>query len=185
MTIFECIEKRRSVYPPAYNNQPIPKETLERILATANWAPTHRKTEPWRFHVFQQEAKMKLANEVIAQMKSANPDLGDFKLKKTVQKFEQSDTVIAIVLHRDPKDSLPEWEEVAAVAMAVQNMWLACTEEKIGAYWSSPSIISELGSFLDLAPNEKCLGFFYMGNTDEFPEGVRKSSIEEKVKWVK
>ncbi len=183
MNIYETINKRRSIYPPSYTNESIEKEVLERILATANWAPTHRRTEPWRFHVFQGEAKMKLGKEVVALTKASNPEVAAFKLKKTAQKFEQTPVVIAIVLHRDPKESVPEWEEVASVAMAVQNMWLAATAEGLGAYWSSPGVISELGHFLELASNEKCLGLFYMGKTNEVVEGERKSSIEAKVKW--
>lgn len=183
MNIYESINKRRSVYPPSYTNERIDKEVLERILATANWAPTHRRTEPWRFQVFQGDAKMKLGEEVVRLSEASNPNIAAFKLKKTAQKFEQTPVVMAIVLHRDPKESLPEWEEVAAVAMAVQNMWLAATAEGLGAYWSSPEISSELKGFLQLETNEKCLGLFYMGKINEVVEGTRDTPIQAKVKW--
>ena len=49
--IFDLIAKRRSIFPVQYNDKPIDKETLEKILEAANWAPTHKKTEPWRFKV--------------------------------------------------------------------------------------------------------------------------------------
>ncbi len=184
MNIYDCISKRRSVFPPSYTNEQIENEIIERVLAAANWAPTHRKTEPWRFRVYQGLAKNNLGNEVVALTKAANPNIAAFKLKKTAQKFEQSPVVIAIILHRDVNESIPEWEEVASVGMSVQNMWLACTAEGLGAYWSSPGIIQNLGDFLQLKPNEKCLGLFYMGKTNEVIEGVRKTSIDEKVTWV-
>ena len=31
-------------------------------------------------------------------------------------------------MKRDLKESVPEWEEIAATAMAVQNMWLTCVD---------------------------------------------------------
>jgi nitroreductase len=87
-------------------------------------------------------------------------------------------------MQRDPNERIPDWEEVAATAMAVQNMWLACTEMEIGAYWSSPGIIKYMDEFFDMKDGERCLGFFYMGNFDgELPEGVRQP-IAEKVAWL-
>ena len=58
--VFELIKKRRSVFPAQYTNQPINKWEIEKILESANWAPTHKKTEPWRFKVFLQDSKKEL-----------------------------------------------------------------------------------------------------------------------------
>ena len=58
--IFELIQRRRSVFPAQYNEQPIKKSDIEKILEAANWAPTHKKTEPWRFKVLLGEKKNEL-----------------------------------------------------------------------------------------------------------------------------
>jgi nitroreductase len=93
--------------------------------------------------------------------------------------------VIAICMQRDPKKSLPEWEEIAATAMAVQNMWLTAFELGIGAYWSSPGLIKYIDKFIQLEEEEQCLGFFYLGKYDgDLPEGTRKSTIEQKTVWL-
>ncbi len=86
-------------------------------------------------------------------------------------------------MQRDPKESLPEWEEVAAVAMAVQNMWLTASQHGIGAYWSSPGLIKYMDEFFSLKKGEKCLGFFYMGNYDESNLKGERTPIETKVEW--
>jgi len=87
-------------------------------------------------------------------------------------------------MQRDPLESIPEWEEIAATAMAVQNMWLCCTEQGIGCYWSSPGLIQYMDEFLPMEEGEKCLGFFYMGYYEgELPERTRKP-ISEKVVWL-
>lgn len=183
MDIFELVEKRRSVFPNQFNQQPISKEELDKILSAANWAPNHKRTEPWRFKILQGDAKLTLANFLVKKQAHMDGKPSPFKEKKIVSKFEQSHTVIAICMQRNP-DLLPEWEEVAAVAMAVQNMWLACTALNIGAYWSSPSLIHEVGEFFKLQKNESCLGFFYMGKYDTAPEaGKRNSPITEKVEY--
>lgn len=183
-TIKDIIAKRRSVFPDQYNGKSVTKEEFQQILEAANWAPTHKKTEPWRFKVVQGSAKDRLGKFMAEKYKATTTKFSSYKYEKTLRKFEQSAAVIVICMQRDPKESIPEWEETAAVAMAVQNMWLACTELQIGAYWSTPKTTASVGAFFDLAPGEKCLGFFYMGHFDgDLPTGERKSEITEKTEW--
>ena len=59
MEIFEHIKKRRSVYPHQFSEEKIDDEAIQKLLETANWAPTHRKTEPWRFKILTGESKQK------------------------------------------------------------------------------------------------------------------------------
>ena len=102
------------------------------------------------------------------------------KSKKLVENPKKAGAIIAICMQRDPKESIPEWEEVAATAMAVQNMWLCCTEMGIGSYWSSPGLINHMDGFLSMDEGEKCLGFFFMGYYDqEIPKQERQPIAEE------
>jgi|TARA_R110002072_G_scaffold7503_2_gene40986 nitroreductase len=182
----EIIENRRAIYPDVYSNQPIPKEEINQILDAANWAPTHKRTEPWRFKVFHSETSRKQLSTFLgeAYVKSVESP-SDFKRKKMEQKALQSGCVIAICMQRDPEARIPEWEEVASVAMAVQNMWLTAHDLNIGAYWSSPALIQYVGEHVSLAEGERCLGFFYMGKYEgELPDGLRKSNISEKTQWM-
>ena len=88
-------------------------------------------------------------------------------------------------MDRNTENLIPEWEEIAAVSMSVQNMWLSCTVNEIGCYWSSPAIINSLNNFLQLKSNQRCLGLFYMGKYDELPQNnLKKKSIKEKVTWI-
>lgn len=182
--IFELIKKRRAVFPEQYNEKAIEEESIEQILKAANWAPTHKRTEPWRFKVVQGEAKTRLGKFLAEKYMKTAEKPSEFKQKKILEKCSRSACVILICMQRDPKESLPEWEEVSAVAMAVQNMWLTATEMNIGGYWSTPGMIQHMDEFIDLADGEKCLGLFYMGYFDgELPEGTRKSGIEVKTEW--
>ena len=58
--ILNLIKRRRAVFPVQYNDQAIDKEILLKILEAANWAPTHRRTEPWRFKIVQGEGLVRL-----------------------------------------------------------------------------------------------------------------------------
>ena len=64
-------------------------------------------------------------------------------------------------------------------------MWLTCSANEIGCYWSSPKIISDLDSFLDLDDNQRCLGLFYIGKYDSLPErNLKKKGINEISQWI-
>tara|TARA_R110002124_G_scaffold120895_6_gene278969 strand:- start:26522 stop:27076 length:555 start_codon:yes stop_codon:yes gene_type:complete len=183
--ISEIIKTRRAVFPVQYNNEPISKNEIQKILEAANWAPTHRRTEPWRFKVVQGESKQKLAHFLAETYKNKAEKFSEVKYRKYQTNPLKANCIIAICMQRDPNESIPEWEEIAATAMAVQNMWLVAHTMKIGAYWGSPSVVKYMNEFFEMNEGEQCLGFFYMGKYDEeLPEGHRATPIDEKTVWL-
>ena len=184
--ISKIIASRRAVYPVQYNRDEISKEEIQAILSSANWAPTHRRTEPWRFVVFHtQVAKTKLSDFLANTYKEKAENFSESTFKKYQENPLKAACIIAVCYQRDAKASIPEWEEIAATAMAVQNMWLTASEMHIGAYWSTPSVATYFANHFKLDEGEHCLGFFYMGKYDApLPEGFRKTSISEKTTWI-
>lgn len=185
MNIQEAILRRRSIYQKDFNQEEIGKDTIQELLECANAAPTHKRTQPWRFVVFRGEGREKLANE-IGRLYETHTDPEKFleKSKEAMRdKVLNSTVVIAICVQYS--GAVPAWEEVAATAASVQNIWLAASAKGIGGYWGSPGlIIKHIGEFLDLKSNEECLGFFYMGrHTNEAREPVREP-VSEKVTWI-
>ncbi len=184
--ISKVIRERRSIFPPSYVKKEIPEQTIQEILENANWAPTHKYTEPWRFKVFRGPALQRLGQYLGDWYKKNTPEgkYSEKKHQKTIEKSMKSACVIAICMERDQDERVPEWEEIASVACAVQNMWLTCSALKIGAYWSSPRSILEAKEFLGLGENEKCLGLFYMGYYDDLSIPGKRNPISEKVEWI-
>jgi nitroreductase len=169
--------------PSQYNNLSIDDEHIKLILEAANWAPTHKKTEPWRFRVLNGQTKNDLGDFLARKYKENTPFFSKFKHKKIMEKAKKSSVIILICMQRDPLESIPEWEEIAAVSMSVQNMWLMATELNIGSYWSSPKLINSMGEFIPLNKGERCLGIFYMGKHDEIVNQRKPAPIEDKVIW--
>ena len=184
--INDLMKKRRSIFPKTYNEQPIPDDLIQQILENANWAPTHRLTEPWRFKVFRKQALQRLSDYLSGWYKANTPAeaFSEKKYEKTKANPLRSSCVIAICMQRDPEERVPEWEEIAAVSAAVQNMWLTCTANNIGCYWSSPRSILEANEFLGLNAGERCLGLFYMGYHDLPEMPGKRMPIAEKVEWL-
>ena len=179
--INSIIRNRKSIYPKDYSKEDIPDKTIKEILLNANHAPTHRMTQPWFFKVYKNKSKQKLI-DVVSKIDESK--LSKIKLSKFIQKVNESNTIISIFLNRDLKQRLPEWEEIAAVSMSVQNMWLSCYANNIGSYWSTPSFLKEYGELIDLAENQTSLGFFFMGVYNHKESPKPRDDINSKVEWV-
>lgn len=186
MDIFKTISERRSIYPHQFKTETVEDSTVKKLLELANWAPTHRKTEPWRFKVMTGEFKDKAGAffKDIYIKTTENPK--NIKAKKIEEKFKLSSHVIVVCMQRDPAESVPEWEEIAATAMAVQNIWLASASMNVGMYWSTPAFKNKFSELSLLNDGEICLGFLYLGYFDEKQELLeRNSSTETKTLWLK
>ena len=81
--------------PRPLRAQLVPRAVVDKCLEAANWAPTHGKTEPWRFVVFQgaeaysrmQDAKRRATERLMAE----TPELLASALKKMERKAKQMD----------------------------------------------------------------------------------------------
>ncbi|NJN25227.1 MAG: nitroreductase [Cyclobacteriaceae bacterium] len=187
--ITRLIRSRRSIYPAQYSGEVIPQEIIEEILENANWAPTHKLTEPWRFTVFSGNGLKQLANSMAELYQKVTTARGTFEEKD----FEKLQTkpllashIIAIAMKRDEKERLPEIEEIEAVACAVQNIYLTASAFGIGCYWGTGGItyFQESKELFGLDPKDKLLGFMFMGYPKgKWPNSKRKP-IEDKVTWV-
>ena len=182
----ELIRRRRYIFHKEYTGGHISEETIIRLLENANWAPTHAKTEPWRFIVIQGEGLGRLGQYLASKYKDQTPadQFSRAKFDKTLGQPALASAVLGICMQRDPESRIPEWEEMAAVAAAVQNLWLSATAMGLAGYWSTPKAIIGDISFLKLKPGEQCLGLFYLGTWDPKEKEAKRGDIREKIHWM-
>ncbi|GAB2782784.1 nitroreductase [Hymenobacter luteus] len=119
--VTQLIRGRRSMQPVLFEpGCPVPDALVRELLENATWAPTHKRTEPWHFVVFAGAGRQKLADfQAELYRTTAGDKFQPAKLEKMTNNPLLSSHVIAIGLKRNPE--VPEVEEVAAVACAVQN----------------------------------------------------------------
>jgi nitroreductase len=184
----ETIHQRRTVKPRDFSGETIPQAEIQALLEAANWAPTHGYTEPWRFVVFTDGALARLGT-FLAQQDQPDPAADNFnavRYQKLASRPTQASHVIGIGAHLGENPKIPEQEELSAVAMAVQNIWLTAHARGLAGYWSSGALAYTEATrrFLGLAEGDRSLGFFYLGYpAKEPPRGRRLSGIEDKVTW--
>lgn len=188
--INDIIRDRRSVFQAQYSGEKIDDSIVEQMLENANWAPTHKMTEPWRFIVFTGAGLEQLAKEQAVLYKTVTTRDGSFRenrYENLRQKPMLSSHIIAIAMKRDEKESVPEVEEIGAVFCAVQNMLITAWAYGIGAYLSTGGItyFEEAKTLFNLGTNDRLIGFVHVGKIKgQIPQGKR-APVSEKVNWVR
>lgn len=155
MNVLEAIKTRRSTGFMAQT--PVPMAHIETILQAGCWAPTHKRTDPWRFHVFMGEGRAKLAQAIKEE-----------RGEKAGQKVYRAPVVIAVVVAGCREETGPPlWEEHAAVAAAVQNMALAAHGLGLAGIWRTGAFteLEAVKSLLqvDASYGDRIMAFFYVG----------------------
>jgi nitroreductase len=185
----ELIAQRRSVFPQDYTGEQVDDEMVRKILENANWAPTHKLTEPWRFIVYTGNGLKKLGEAQASIYKNVTTTDGTFKeerFQNLLKKPLQSSHIIVVAMKRDEKKSVPEIEEVGAVFCAIQNMYLTAAANKVGAYLSTGGItyFEESKAIFGLGKDDKLIGFFHIGIPKRGPLPGKRKPINDKILWI-
>ena len=184
--MLDSIKNRRSVYPKSYNDTPVTHAQIMQLLEAAVCAPTHKRTEPWRFRVFVGAGLAQLG-AFRADYYAANtpPDKhSPTKQENLRSNVARAGAVIAVVVALSGE--VPAIEEICAVAAATQNMALAAHSLGLGGFWSTGggTFSPECATFLGLAAHEQCLGFFFVGNHNLPPAAAQRDEVATKTTWI-
>ena len=180
------IRARRSTFVSQFiEGQKISDDTIWQILENANRAPNHGQTEPWRFTVFSGEGLQKLAAFQAELYKQQSDSFKDDKYQKLLHSPLKCSHIISIGMKKS-ESRIPEIEEIAAVACAVENIYLSITAYELGGYWTTGGVtyFESAKTFFGLGEKDKLLGFFYLGYVASQSPLSRRFPIKEKVTWV-
>lgn len=187
--INECLRTRRTIFPELFSDRKVHKELIEVMLENARWAPTHKLTQPWRFHVFYDKGLEKLSSWQSETYKELTPEdqFKAVKYRKLKQRPLLASAVIMLVMKRDEAERVPEVEEIAAVSAAVQNMYITASAYGLATYWGSGGLTytQEMKDFLGLGEKDRCLGQFYIGYPrEEWPRKTERMERRAVTEWI-
>ncbi len=171
--VYKNIAERRSVTKVL--DTPVERDVIERILTAACWAPSHYRTYPWRFTVFEGEGRHALAEAMAmgaAERTDGTPSEKEEKAAMMYQKAFRAPVIITVhaAVGRSKFKNPPTWEDIAATCAASQNLLLAASAEGLGAIWRSGDVVNypavqELLK-LDVQAGDTILGYVYVGHPD-------------------
>lgn len=186
MLINDLIKNRRSVFKKQFAlDKVVDDAIIEQMLENANWAPTHKLTEPWRFKVYSGEGLKKFTETHIAAFKKLAGDrYSDSKLEKISQPLSCSHMIVVAV---KKSGLLPVIEEIAAVSCAIQNMHLTAQAYGVGEYWGTGGVCLWDGAAQEFGFDEDhiLLGFFQVGVIQVASAPGKRNPINDKVQWIK
>lgn len=186
----KLVQERRSVFQNDYSGERVDDTIINQMIENANWAPTHKLTEPWRFVVYTGDGLKQLAALQASYYKKITTADGTFKEERyqnLLTKPMLSSHIIVVGMKRDEKKSVPEVEEAGAVFCAIENMYLTAAANNVGCYLSTGGITYFQGAqeLFGWGAEDKLIGFLHVGIPKrQLPAGRRKP-VDEKVRWVR
>lgn len=188
MDVLEAIKTRRSI--GLVSDNPVSKELIEKILEAGTWAPSHYRTEPWKFFVLTGDSRLRLG-EILAKIEEKNMDdpsseSNQKKLEKIHEKPFRAPLIIAVAVEPSDNPKALVQEEYGAVYAAIQNMMLAAHGLGLGGFWRTgkPTYNPLMKDLFKLSEKGEILGFLYFGHPKrEVPAGKRKD-INEVTTWL-
>lgn len=161
----ELLSTRRSA-PAASLLEPGPNpEELEALLKIASRVPDHGKLVPWRFIIFEGDARYRAGEIVASVYAKAHPEAEAGKLESERKRFALAPLVVGVVSRAGPHEKIPEWEQVLTAGAVCMNLTVAANAMGFATVWLSEwyaydaTVLGQLG----LSPTEKIAGFIHIG----------------------
>src|SRR5215475_13620862 len=161
----QLLKTRRSMKPREMTGPgPSPAE-IETILTIGARVPDHGKLAPWRFIVFEGDARTR-AGEIIAKVFAGkNPQASAAEIEVEKKRLTDAPLVIGIVSFTKPHPKVPPWEQELSAGASAMNIVTAATALGYGACWLTGwfAFDRDVLNGLGLKAEEKLAGFIHIG----------------------
>src|SRR6476469_9579235 len=177
----ELLKTRRSVKPREMSGPSPSQAELETILTIGARVPDHGKLAPWRFIIFEGDARMR-AGEVIAKVFARkNPGAPAADVEAERKRLTDAPLVIGIVSFTRPHPKVPAWEQELSAGASAMNIVTAATALGYGACWLTGwfSFDRDVLDGLGLKPDEKLAGFIHIGKASKPSEDRPRPALSD------
>jgi len=168
MSVLEVIRQRRSVR--VYKKDPIPEESLFRVLEAARLAPSGKNLQPWKFVVVQDSALKKK----LARASNDQEFIADAPLIIVACGFPDE-------CYRAMGRYMKSWP--VDVTIALEHLILQAQEEGLGTCWIGSFEEEEVKSLLAVPEDVKVLALTPLGYPAEEPEFRGRKSLEKIISY--
>jgi len=174
-SVADLLRTRRTIH--TFKPERPPEAVIWQAIDLARWAPNHRLTEPWCFHLLgpQTIAAIVELNAQITLAKSG-PDAAD----KKRQQWSNVPAWVVVTCDRQA-DEILQQEDYAACCCAIQNFSLALWSAGIGVKWTTGKVTrdTEFLRVIGVNPAERSVvGMLWLGYPLDVPNQSRKTVDE-------
>lgn len=173
--VYRAIAERRDMRH--FRPDPVDPAVLQRLLVAAHQAPSVGLMQPWRFLRMTEPGLRQKIHGLVEEERqctaSALDDRAQEFLKLKVEGIlECGELLVAALMdgrerHIFGRRTLPEMD-LASVACAIQNLWLAARAEGLGLGWVSIFDPEALARLLNMPAGAKPVAILCLGHVDAF-----------------
>jgi len=164
-SVLSLLRTRKSASAKAMTEPgPTPAQLAE-ILDIAVRVPDHGKLAPWRFILWEGEARNEFGEVMKARWQDLHPEHGPESLDFVKGMFLRAPAVLAVVSSAAVHPKIPVWEQQLSAGAVCMNILTAATALGLGCQWNSDWIAydGEIARAMGLKPHEKIAGLIYLG----------------------
>ena len=154
---------------------------IDTLLSIASRVPDHGKLTPWRFIVFEGEARHAIGEKIAAIFQADHPEATADQIAFERRRLARAPLVIGVVSRAAPHVKIPEWEQVLSAGAAAMSLVFAAYALGFAANWITEwyaydrRVLDALG----LQPNERIAGFVHIGKPARPPEDRPRPPLTE------
>jgi nitroreductase len=164
---------------------PRPDE-LNELLSVAARVPDHRKLGPWRFVVFEGDARAAFGAELAAILASRKAP--EQQIDEARKSMLRAPVVVAVISSPVEDGRTPVWEQELSAGAVCYNLLLAANACGCAGVWLTEwaAYDKDAGVALGLRDKERVAGFVHIGTARAAtPERVRPDVSERIRRWTK
>jgi len=177
----ELLTTRRSVKPRDMTGPgPSPTE-LDTILTIGARVPDHGKLAPWRFIVFEGDARLRAGRIIADVFARKHPQATAAEIEVETRRLTDAPLVIGLVSFTKPHPKVPAFEQDLSAGASAMNLVTAATALGYGACWLTGWFSSDrdvLDGF-GLKPEEKLAGLIHIGTVSKPSEDRPRPVLSE------
>jgi nitroreductase len=181
LNALELLTTRRSFKAMELSGPGPSAAQIDTLLTVAARVPDHGKLAPWRFIVFEGEARRAAGDAIAAAFQAKYPDAKPEHVEAERNRLLRAPLVVAVVSRAGPHVKIPEWEQVLSAGAAAMNLVLAAHALGFAANWITEwyaydrAVLDALG----LAAHERIAGFVHIGTPPGPPEDRPRPALSE------
>ena len=162
----DLLTSRRSVKPIELGGPGPTADELATLLTVASRVPDHGKLTPWRFIVFEGDARIRGGEVIAGVFAKKNPQASATEIEVEKKRLTDAPLVIGVVSFTKPHPKVPAWEQELSAGASAMNIVTAATALGFGACWLTGwfAFDRDVLDGLGLKPDEKLVGFIHIGN---------------------
>src|ERR1700716_583218 len=150
---------------------------LDTILTIGARVPDHGKLTPWRFIVFEGDARARAGDVIASVFARKNPQAPPAEIEAERRRLTDAPLVIGVVSFTKPHPKIPAWEQELSAGASAMNIVTAASALGYGACWLTGwfAFDRDVLDGLGLKPDEKFAGFIHIGTATPAEDRPRPS----------